>query len=101
MRAKHWFYTLPLRLRSLFRRDRVEQDLSEELQFHLEQKTQEFVGGALAQTRRAAKHGANLAASNNPRKTAATRAASATYKIWRKTCASVFACFGRVRVSRL
>ena len=48
MRAKHWFYTLPLRLRSLFRRDRVEQDLSEELQFHLAQKTQEFVGGGLS-----------------------------------------------------
>lgn len=48
MRAKHWFYTLPLRLRSLFRRDRVEQDLSEELQFHLEQKTQEYVGGGLS-----------------------------------------------------
>jgi len=48
VRAKHWFYTLPLRLRSLFRRDRVEQDLSEELQFHLAQKTQEFVGGGLS-----------------------------------------------------
>ena len=43
MRPKHWFYTLPLRLRSLFRRDHVEQDLSEEFQFHLAQKTQEYV----------------------------------------------------------
>ena len=43
MRPKHWFYTLPLRLRSLFRRERAEQELSEELQFHLEQKTQEYV----------------------------------------------------------
>ncbi|HJX96665.1 MAG TPA: permease prefix domain 1-containing protein, partial [Candidatus Acidoferrum sp.] len=48
MRAKHWFYTLPLRLRSLFRRDHVEQDLSEELQFHFDQKTQEYVGGGLS-----------------------------------------------------
>ena len=47
MRPKHWFYTLPLRLRSLFRRNRVEQDLSEELQFHLEQKTQEYVAAGL------------------------------------------------------
>jgi predicted permease len=48
MRSKHWFYTLPLRLRSLFRRNRVEQELSEELQFHLEQKTQEYVANGLS-----------------------------------------------------
>jgi putative ABC transport system permease protein len=47
MRAIQWFYTLPLRLRSLFRRVRVEQELSEELQFHLEQKTQEYAAGGL------------------------------------------------------
>jgi predicted permease len=47
MRPKKWFYTLPLRLRSLFRRDRVEQDLSDELQFHLDQKTQEYIAGGL------------------------------------------------------
>jgi putative ABC transport system permease protein len=42
MRPESWFYTLPLRLRSLFRRDRVERDLGDELQFHLEQKTQQY-----------------------------------------------------------
>lgn len=47
MRPQHWFYTLPLRLRSLFRGDRVEQDLNEELRYHLEQKTQEFVARGL------------------------------------------------------
>jgi predicted permease len=31
-----WFYKLPLRIRSLFRRSRVEEELSEELRFHLE-----------------------------------------------------------------
>ncbi len=31
-----WIYKLPLRLRSLFRKDRVEQELSDELRFHLE-----------------------------------------------------------------
>ena len=36
MRLESWLYTMPLRLRSLFRRRRVEQELSEELQFHLE-----------------------------------------------------------------
>jgi putative ABC transport system permease protein len=39
MSPKTWFFTLPLRLRSLFRRDHVERDLSDELQFHLDQKT--------------------------------------------------------------
>ncbi|MGB9466686.1 MAG: ABC transporter permease [Candidatus Acidiferrum sp.] len=47
MRPEHWFYTLPLRLRSLFRRDHVEHDLSDELQFHLEQKIQEHVTSGL------------------------------------------------------
>src|SRR5690349_9190798 len=43
MRIEHWYYALPLRLRSLFRRNRVEQDLDEELQYHLEQKTDQFI----------------------------------------------------------
>jgi putative ABC transport system permease protein len=47
MRPKHWLYTLPLRLRSVFKRNQVEQDLSEELQFHLEQKIHEYVAGGL------------------------------------------------------
>jgi PadR family transcriptional regulator, regulatory protein PadR len=34
MRLKHWFYTVPLRLRSLFRRAQVEQELDEELRYH-------------------------------------------------------------------
>jgi len=29
-----WIYKLPLRLRSLFKRRRVERELTEELQFH-------------------------------------------------------------------
>ncbi|MGB7282351.1 MAG: ABC transporter permease [Candidatus Acidiferrum sp.] len=48
MRPQHWFYTLRLRLRSLFRRNQVEQDLREELQYHVEQKTQEFVASGLS-----------------------------------------------------
>src|SRR5215472_13810246 len=38
---QRWFYTVPLRLRSLFRRRQVEQDLDDELQYHLERKTEE------------------------------------------------------------
>src|SRR5262249_55827746 len=36
MRWEQWIYTIPLRLRSIFRRSRVEQDLDEELRFHLD-----------------------------------------------------------------
>src|SRR5262245_32658390 len=43
MRFEHWFYTLPLRLRSLFRRAQVEQELDEELQYHLERQIEEHL----------------------------------------------------------
>ncbi|MGH9627948.1 MAG: permease prefix domain 1-containing protein [Bryobacteraceae bacterium] len=36
----HWIYTVPLRLRSLFRRSQVESELDEELRFHLEARIQ-------------------------------------------------------------
>ncbi len=39
MRVERWRYTIPLRLRSLFRRDRVESELDEELRFHVERLT--------------------------------------------------------------
>jgi len=56
MRIEHWFYALPLRLRSLFLRQQVEQDLEEELQYHLEQKIEEYRAKGLtpAQSRQAA-----------------------------------------------
>ena len=38
-----WYYKLPLRLRSLFRKDKAELDLSDELQFHLQSQTEEYV----------------------------------------------------------
>lgn len=38
MRPEHWLYTVPLRLRSLFQRSRIERELDDELQFHLEQR---------------------------------------------------------------
>jgi putative ABC transport system permease protein len=43
MRPQHWLYTIPLRVRSLLKRRVADRELDEELQFHLEQKTQEFV----------------------------------------------------------
>ena len=47
MRLEHWFYALPLRLRSLFRGRQVEQELDEELQYHLERKAEESVARGL------------------------------------------------------
>ena len=47
MRIQHWYYALPLRLRSLFRRRHVEQDLDEELQYHLDRKIEEYLAKGL------------------------------------------------------
>ena len=41
MTFEQWFYTLPLRLRSLFRRKKVDQDLTDELRDHLDQQISE------------------------------------------------------------
>ena len=49
MRLAHWLYTIPLRLRSLFRRHAVERDLDDELRDHLEQKTQLYLASGLSQ----------------------------------------------------
>lgn len=48
MRPKHWFYTLPLRLRSLFKRDQIERELSEELLYHIGQKTQQHIAEGMS-----------------------------------------------------
>jgi len=56
MRFERWLYSIPLRLRSLFRREAVERELDDELQFHLEQKTQQYLAAGLSaeETRRKA-----------------------------------------------
>jgi predicted permease len=46
VRLEHWFYTIPLRARSIFRRAKVDQELDEELHVHLEQlMAQEIAAG--------------------------------------------------------
>src|SRR5579863_6318135 len=46
VRLEHWLYTIPLRVRSIFRRAKVEQELDEELHLHLEQlMAQEMAAG--------------------------------------------------------
>jgi predicted permease len=43
MRPQSWIYTIPLRMRSLFRGAQAEQELNDELRDHLERKTEEYV----------------------------------------------------------
>jgi hypothetical protein len=38
VRPEHWIYTVPLRLRSLFRRKAADAELDEELAFHVERQ---------------------------------------------------------------
>src|SRR5579864_2157965 len=51
-----WFHRIPLRLRSLFERDRIEQELASELRFHLEELTEQNV--AKGMTREEARYAA-------------------------------------------
>jgi len=48
MRLKNWFYTVPLRLRSIFRRVQVEQELEEELRYHIERQIEELIAKGMA-----------------------------------------------------
>ena len=43
MRPEHWLFTIPLRLRSLFRRAQADQELADELRYHLDQQIEEYV----------------------------------------------------------
>src|ERR1700693_3035530 len=47
VRLEQWRYVIPLRLRSLFRRDQVERELEEELRFHLERETADNIARGL------------------------------------------------------
>src|SRR5499426_1098082 len=49
MRLKHWFCTAPLRLRSLFRRGQVEQELDEELRYHIGRQTEELIAKGMTE----------------------------------------------------
>ncbi len=48
MTFEQWFYTLPLRLRSLFRRKEVDQELNDELRDHLEQQINENLAAGMS-----------------------------------------------------
>ena len=49
MRPEHWLFTIPLRLRSLFRRAQADQELDDELRDHLERKTEKYVAQGLTE----------------------------------------------------
>jgi predicted permease len=48
MRIEHWWFTAPLRLKSILRGRRAERELDEELQFHLDHKTEAGIASGLS-----------------------------------------------------
>src|SRR5256885_12942589 len=49
MSLGHWIYTLPLRMKSVFRRREVEQELDEELRDHIEQEIRQNIAAGMAE----------------------------------------------------
>jgi predicted permease len=49
MRPEHWMFTIPLRLRSLFRWAQADQELDDELRDHLERNIQQYVAQGMTQ----------------------------------------------------
>ena len=48
MSLGRWYYIVQLRLRSIFRRDRAEEELAEEIQFHLEERERDLMAHGMA-----------------------------------------------------
>lgn len=48
MRIERWLYTLPLRLRSLFRREQVERELDDEIRDHIERQVRANVAAGMS-----------------------------------------------------
>src|SRR6266566_4331243 len=49
MRPEHWLYTIPLRLRSLFRWTQADRELDDELRDHRERRTDEYMAQGVTQ----------------------------------------------------
>jgi hypothetical protein len=60
MQIERWWFKLPLRLKSILLRRRVENELDEELAFHLEHKIEEGIAEGSHRRRRATGPCANL-----------------------------------------
>ena len=74
MRPEHWLYTIPLRLRSLFRWAQADQELDDELRDHLERKTEEYIAKGMAPEEARRKALLDIVGSKNARKNVATLA---------------------------
>ena len=48
MKIEHWWYTAPLRLKSIFGRRRADDELDEEMQFHLDHKIEQGIAEGLS-----------------------------------------------------
>src|SRR5437660_7227703 len=48
MRPEHWLFTIPLRLRLLFRWAQADLELDDELRDHLERATEEYIAKGMA-----------------------------------------------------
>ena len=49
MSFERWLYVVRLRLRTLFRRDRVEDELGDEVRFHLDERARQFVARGMSE----------------------------------------------------
>jgi hypothetical protein len=74
MRPEHWLFTIPLRLRSLFRRAQADQELDDELRDHLELATEQYVAKGMAPAEAHRQARLDLGVSSRPKSNAATRA---------------------------
>src|SRR5262245_51027680 len=75
MRPARWRYTIPLRLRSILRRTRVEAELDEELRYHVERQVEAHVARGLS--RAAARSAGRCARGGTGSGTRGSRAARA------------------------
>ena len=48
MRFEHWIYTIPLRLRALFHRNRLDSELDEEIRDHLDRQIEFNLAGGMS-----------------------------------------------------
>ena len=71
MRPEHWLFTIPLRLRSLFRWAQADQELDDELRDYLERKTEEYVAQGMAQEEAHPARASTWAVSSRPKRNAA------------------------------
>jgi len=96
MRLKHLSYVLPLRLRSLFRRNQVEKELDEEMQYHLDRQIGEHIARGMSPEDAKSAALRALAASSGSKRNPATHAGSISSTI----CFRIFDTVSELWVAR-